>query len=789
MKRGLIILVITAILVFMVHPTVAQAAGYAIGDGDTLDLSTGTLMHADSSTETYSIADGDTVSVAAGATATITGSKNVGIWCGGGVTLTLDGVTINNSAGSALTFTSIGNTLILANASALTGASGAAAIRVEGSTTLEIRGSGSLNAQGGFYAAGIGGNNGFDCGNIAITGGTINTESGFYGGGAGLGGGYGAGFGHIAISGTAHVTAVGSGGAGVGSGAGSSSSGTITISGGTVNATGKPLYFDPTGTVCGAAGIGGGIWSDGGTITISGGTVIAQSSNYGAGIGTGDTDGFPWFYNNTVITISGGNVTALGGGQGGGAGIGGGYLSDGGTIRITGGTVNASSNGYASGIGGGAGIDGDYFGSSTTIEVTGGIIYAMRGNGADYDIGSFSGSSLSGGFSETISISGGAGVFLGTDSISPSLATTTHTHYGVTAAQIAGGKFMGVPVADWTAPYGAYLAGYTLEYDANSGVGTTPAAVAQAVGTADVVASGDALTKECYTFSGWNTAADGSGDTYEPGDTFTFAGAATLFAQWTGNPYMVKYDANGGTGSMSDSVFTYGTSQELALNSFTRTGYTFAGWAESADGAVIYTDAQSVKNLTTEDNGTVTLYAQWTREAGGMTSRNDDTPPRVVTDPATDVTVFGATLSGEVLPGSPLVSERGFVIGTAVNPAIGQEGVIRIAAGSGTGSFTATPWDLAQETVYYVRAYAISTDGVGYGASVAFQTADFVIPKTGDGCRPAGWVFCGALAAVYVMTIAWYKWRRSKMVLSRIMRKMERIQRFDAQLTAESISA
>ncbi len=607
MKRGLIILVMTTVLVFMVHPPVAQAAGHAVDDGDTLDLSTGTLMHADSSTETYSIADGDTVAVAAGATATITGSKNVGIWCGGGVTLTLDGVTINNSAGSALTFTGTGNTLILATASALTGASGAAAVRVEGSTTLEIRGSGSLNAEGGLYAAGIGGNNGYDCGNIAITGGTINTEGGFYGGGAGLGGGYGAGFGHIAISGTAHVTAVGNGGAGVGSGAGSSSSGTITISGGTVNATGKPAYFDPAGIVCGAAGIGGGIWSDGGTITISGGTVTAQSSNYGAGIGTGDTDGFPWFYNNTVITISGGDVTSLGGGQGGGAGIGGGYLTDGGTIRITGGTVNASSNGYASGIGGGAGFGGDYYGSSTTIDITGGVIYAMRGNGADYDIGSFSGSD-----SDTISISDGAAVFLGTDSISPALATTTHTHYGVTAAQIADGKFMGVPVPDWTAPYGAYLVGYTLKYDANSGVGAAPAAVTQAVGTAAVVASCNALTKECYTFSGWNTAADGSGDAYEPGDTFTFAEAATLFAQWTGNPYMVKYEANGGTGSMSDSVFTYGTSQELNLNSFTRTGYTFAGWAESAGGAVIYTDAQSVKNLTTEDNGTVTLYAKWT---------------------------------------------------------------------------------------------------------------------------------------------------------------------------------
>ena len=62
---------------------------------------------------------------------------------------------------------------------------------------------------------------------------------------------------------------------------------------------------------------------------------------------------------------------------------------------------------------------------------------------------------------------------------------------------------------------------------------------------------------------------------------------------------------------MSDESFTYDQSKALTTNAFTRSGYEFLGWATSAGGAVVYTDGQSVSNLTTTDNGTVTLYAKW----------------------------------------------------------------------------------------------------------------------------------------------------------------------------------
>ena len=65
-------------------------------------------------------------------------------------------------------------------------------------------------------------------------------------------------------------------------------------------------------------------------------------------------------------------------------------------------------------------------------------------------------------------------------------------------------------------------------------------------------------------------------------------------------------------GTMSNQQFTYGTAQKLLPNTYTKEGYTFTGWNTKPDGTGIsYTDEQEVNNLTADNNGTVTLYAQW----------------------------------------------------------------------------------------------------------------------------------------------------------------------------------
>jgi hypothetical protein len=76
--------------------------------------------------------------------------------------------------------------------------------------------------------------------------------------------------------------------------------------------------------------------------------------------------------------------------------------------------------------------------------------------------------------------------------------------------------------------------------------------------------------------------------------------------------YTVVYNANGGGGSMENSVHKYNETKELNANAFTRDSHFFSGWAETPGGAVKYANRQSVKNLTQENGATVRLYAKWT---------------------------------------------------------------------------------------------------------------------------------------------------------------------------------
>ena len=132
-----------------------------------------------------------------------------------------------------------------------------------------------------------------------------------------------------------------------------------------------------------------GIYSVSGDVTISGGTVTAtggnSTSNYGSG-GDGIHSG--------SLTISGGTVTATGGGSTGSNGLGGrGIYSVSGDVTISGGTVNA--NGGDGKDGSGGGID-----SSGSVAISGGTVTAKGGSGEDGGDGIYS--------SSGVAISGGA---------------------------------------------------------------------------------------------------------------------------------------------------------------------------------------------------------------------------------------------------------------------------------------------------------------------------------------------------------------------------------------------
>jgi len=112
----------------------------------------------------------------------------------------------------------------------------------------------------------------------------------------------------------------------------------------------------------------------------------------------------------------------------------------------------------------------------------------------------------------------------------------------------------------------------------------------------------------------------------------------------------VTFNANGGTGAMTNQLFPKNSTKALSTNTLTKTGYTFAGWATSAGGGVAYANGASYTAGTTD----VTLYAVWspryyniTFNANGGTGGTGPTSLQATSAlSAPAVTKTGYTLTG-----------------------------------------------------------------------------------------------------------------------------------------------
>ena len=100
---------------------------------------------------------------------------------------------------------------------------------------------------------------------------------------------------------------------------------------------------------------------------------------------------------------------------------------------------------------------------------------------------------------------------------------------------------------------------HSMSYDANGGMGTMSAETGVA-GKIVTVAQNE-FTRNNYTFTGWNTQADGKGTAYKPGDSFTLTDKDTvLYAQWSKNSGSAGTGTNG-TAKPSAGTGTNGTAK------------------------------------------------------------------------------------------------------------------------------------------------------------------------------------------------------------------------------------
>ena len=168
---------------------------------------------------------------------------------------------------------------------------------------------------------------------------------------------------------------------------------------------------------------------------------------------------------------------------------------------------------------------------------------------------------------------------------------------------------------------------YTLTYNANGGTGAPSAQTVTKGGT--IVIPSTVPTRSGYTFNGWNTKADGSGDLfYNPGDSIALSKNMTLYAIWETAYYVISYDANGGTVPISDALVASGGSVNLLTPtkyvtitynanggknapSATKAYYECLGWSKSSTATTATYKCEEPYTV----NEDVTLYAVWANKA------------------------------------------------------------------------------------------------------------------------------------------------------------------------------
>ena len=209
--------------------------------------------------------------------------------------------------------------------------------------------------------------------------------------------------------------------------------------------------------------------------------------------------------------------------------------------------------------------------------------------------------------------------------------------------------------------------------------------------------------------------------------------------------YTVRYDPCGGSGSMPDQTMSYGSSQTLRANAFSKTDHVFKGWSVSSGGPVAYSDGQSVRDLST--GAPVTLYAVWERPVwkvsisagtGGSVSVAEvladngtayGTDGNVLTIGGTEIEatpdagyVFGSwsSASGKITADRTMTATftkvTGFsvspsTIGTAVSPFVEGSGKRLTATANPSGVRDSIEWTTSDDSV-------VRIDGTATGTSI-----------------------------------------------------------------------
>lgn len=162
-----------------------------------------------------------------------------------------------------------------------------------------------------------------------------------------------------------------------------------------------------------------------------------------------------------------------------------------------------------------------------------------------------------------------------------------------------------------------------LIYNANTG-STSQTRRTDGVVDQTLTVIANPFTRSGYTFTGWNTQADGRGRAYTAGNGFRLVAdpksnpvnTSVLYAQWRINRVALKFNPNGGTGGYPDITVDAFTTVTIPADAkepkVQRPGFRFTGWAmKPTPGAGDTILSPGKGTVSMPDRGSITVYAQW----------------------------------------------------------------------------------------------------------------------------------------------------------------------------------
>lgn len=191
----------------------------------------------------------------------------------------------------------------------------------------------------------------------------------------------------------------------------------------------------------------------------------------------------------------------------------------------------------------------------------------------------------------------------------------------------------------------------------------------------------------------------------------------------------VLYDT--GTTPVTERGFLYSTSPGVDIND-----------SKESSGSGEGTYSISLTSLTPSTTYYFRAYAinsvgiRYDTEHSFTTLPESATLATVTTTIPVDITSYSAILGGNVTAdGGATVTDRGVVYNTTGNPTTADT---KVQIGSGMGSFSQNVTGLQSSTTYYVRAYAINSEGTAYGNQLNFTTLTDVVACDAGSSYPGG---------------------------------------------------